>query len=121
MHLTGLAVESQRQFLLAVDQDERLRTDALDLLGAKIEAETDAVLGDHQRDLTALLLALVRWFDQADTVLFVKGTGFSVEHVAQIRERVFWVDGRRFKRGEAFRAAISGCPCAFQRFDGLSA
>ena len=72
-------------------------------------------------NLTALLLALVRRFNQADTVLFVKGAGFSVEHVAQICKRVFRVDGRRFKRGEAFRASISGCPCAFQRFDGLPA
>ncbi len=121
MHLARPAVETQRELLAAVHQDHRVGPDAFHLLGAQVEAVAQAVLGDHQRDVALFLMALEGRLDDLDAVFLVEGTGFFVVDVAEIAERVFRVDGRRFSCRASCRALIGRAARPLERFDRVAA
>ena len=128
MHLARFAVEAQGVGFLAADQGHRLSfylslhaLHALGLLGAQVEREAQAVLGDHQRHFAGFLVRLVGGGDQLHAVLLVERARLFVVHVGQVAQLRFRVHRRRFDRRLAQRP-LPGCEThRFVRFDRVAA
>ena len=126
VHLARLAVELQGQHLVAVDQLHRLHLgahagDALGLLGAQVEGEAQAVLGDHHRHFAVFLVGFVGGVDQLHAVAMVEVAGLLVVDVVEERQVRFRVHRRRRGFGLAAAARMGGDARLGQLVDGFAA
>lgn len=106
VHLARLAVKTQGELFLAVDELQRLGAHralhaghALGLFGAQAQTEAHAVFGDHEADFAFFLMAFVGRRDHLDAVFGVEVARLLVEHVRQVAERVFGVGRGRLGGG----------------------
>ena len=71
---------------------------ALGLFGTQAQAETNAVLGDHETDFAFFFLTFVGRVDHLHAMLHVEAVRFVVVDIGQVAQRVLRERGGRFDR-----------------------
>lgn len=122
MHFARFAVEFQGQYFVAVNQLHRCDLGAyaghaLGLLGAQVEGETQAVLGDHHRHFTGFFVGLVGRVNQLHAMAMVEVAGLLVVDVGQERQVRLRVHRRRCGFGLATTTGVGLDTRNRQRFD----